>query len=224
MGKKAIKQHIIGNGNQFFCGLKNQNHIQDAFIDPEDNQLYSFDGELIDHSNMHLVCTNCLKLGLPELHNKLLNDKAIQAFRDSLPKTNRERKRLKAMNRNKRIESRKTNHSNVIYMGWNPVIDKPIMDSSRLLPLPESFQKKNEPKAMIETEEPIIELTEIIESSDTDEVIEFKDGLAVIQGFGNQYMVILKVIDSKTNIVKTESLSEWLDRESAINEAKSWAA
>lgn len=219
---KSIKQHIIGNGKKFHCGLNKRNRIKDAFIDPEDNQLYSFDGELIDHSNMHLICTSCLKLGMPELYNKLLNDKAIESFRNSLPKSNRERKRLKSINRNKRSESRKTKPFNVIYLGYNPVIESPITDPARLLPLPESFQKKeSKEKAMAITEEPIIELTEVVELDP--EIIQFTDELHVIQGFGNQYMIIFKSINDN-GIIKTESLSDWMDRESAMAEAKELAA
>jgi len=224
MGKKAIKQHIKSNGNRFYCGLNARNRIKDAFIDPEDNQLYSYEGELIDHSNMHLICTNCLKLGFPELHNRLLNDKAIESFRNSLPKSNRERKRLKSINRNKRCDSRKSKPFNVIYLGYNPIIEKPIMDPSRLLPLPESFQKKeskkqSKKKAMAKTKEPIIELTEIVNDQLEDSFIEFGNQVAIVRGFGNYWKVIYKNDDSTI-----EDLSDWIPYAAAMNEAQQLVA
>jgi hypothetical protein len=225
MGKKAIKQHIIGNSNQYFCGLTIKPHIKSSFIDPEDNILYNYDCNPINHKNMDCLCINCLKLGLPELYNKLLNDKAIESFRSSLPKSNRERKRLKSINRNKRCDSRKSKPFNVIYLGYNPIIEKPIMDPSRLLPLPESFQKKeskkkeSKKKAMAKTKEPIIELTEIVNDQLEDSFIEFGNQVAIVRGFGNYWKVIYKNDDSTI-----EDLSDWIPYAAAMNEAQQLVA
>ena len=118
---KAIKQHIINDKNSFCCGLKrNNSNIKTAFF--EDDILYDNECNPVTFESMNNICRNCLKLSHPTLFNDLLNEKAIIDYRNSLPKSNRERMKRKQVNRMKRNESFNRKH-NVIYFSYFSKVD-----------------------------------------------------------------------------------------------------
>lgn len=118
------------------------------------------------------------------------------------------------MNRNKALKAK-----NVIQLPYVPIPQKPIaliadqdwrsLDKKAKViakPKKQSLKKKNEP----------IELKEIVSidikpNDDTEEsFIGFSDGLAMVRGFGNQWMVVLN-----DGLNGTESMTDWVNRNEA---------
>ena len=213
---KQMKLHIGNDKKQFVCGLIIKDHIKQAYWDDEVNQLYDYKGDLIDHTNMNCVCTNCMKLFHPSYLNDLLNEKTIADFKAALPKTNRQRARINAKKRLNRSKAKAL--SNVIYLDYKPLPKKAIaliedkewrsMNKKAKVIKPSKKQLKAKP-----IEEKPIELTEIV-SIDTDaDCIDFGDGVAIIKGLNNDWMVVVNTDG------KTESLTSWIPYKDAFNEA-----
>lgn len=229
---KAIKQHIINKGNKLVCGLTLNDRIKTAFIDPNDGILYDTDCNPVTHKNMDSICTNCLKLYHPNHYNELIADRKYEAYKESLPKTNRIRARRKAINRRKHNIAIPAD-PNVIHLPFIPV---PITNPRLLLPAPATESKckviakpekkakaiKPMPKAKHIPAETIIELTEPVNvpMDDTEAAfIQFNPQLAIVRGFGNFWKVIWMNDDSTI-----EDLTSWIPYAAAMNEASELAA
>ena len=220
--KKGMKLHIDNGKGSYVCGLNVKNHIPEAVWDDEEKALFTMQGDPINHTNMDCVCINCMKLFHPTYLNDLLNEKAIIEYKESLPKTNRQRSRLNAkkrLNRNKALKSK-----NVIQLPFVPVPVKPIaliedkeyrnMDKkAKIIKSSKSIKPKKQ--SIKPVEEKPIELTEIVSVNMNDEMedsfIQYNEGLAMVRGFGNQWMIVLQ---DKTN--GTESLTDWINYNEAV--------
>ena len=218
--KKGMKYHIDNGKGSYVCGLNVKNHIPEVLIDDENNQLFTMEGDPINHTNYQCVCTNCIKLFHPTYLNDLLNEKAIIDYKESLPKTNRQRARLNAKKRLNRNKAKKL--SNVIQLPFVPVPVKPIaliedkeyrnMDKKAKV-IKKSIVKKPFKGTLTKKNEKPIELTEIVSigmnDGMEDSFIQYSDGLAMVRGFGNQWMVVLN------DKGFTESMTDWINRNEA---------
>lgn len=233
MGKKSMKFHIDNRNGNYVCGLKVKNHIPEAMWDDDSNALYTMQGEKIDHTNMNCVCSNCMKLFHPTYLNDLLIEKELIEYKQSLPKTNRERLRRNAMKRRNRHKKR--NQSNVIHLPYTPIPRKPIAliedqqwrelnKKAKVINKPKN-QSKSKPKKqqLKQKQEKPIDMNEIvaINGEPINEIgqIDYGNGLSIIQGPIGKWMIVF------TNDDKTiENMSGWIDYSDAHKQASELAA
>ena len=213
MAKKSMKLHINNGNGSFVCGLSIKPHIPQAAW--ESDALWNVtNGDKIDHNNYQCICTNCMKLFHPSFLNDLLIEKELIEYKASLPKSNRERARRNQSNRRNRNKRRNQSNCNVIYLPHTPIPKKPIalIEDQQWRSLDKKakvIKKANSKKHQLKAKH--IEPETIQSIVDTEEsFIQYSDGLAIVRGFGDQWMVVLQ---DQTN--GTESLSDWINRNEA---------
>lgn len=204
--KSRNKEHIVNNKTHYVCGLKINSKLPEAFIN--DGILFNSNIEKITFVNMKGICQKCLQLFHPTYKDDLINERKRLEYKMSIP-TNKRNRQLKGAIKRKSIKSNLIAPKNVIYLPYKPI---PIRDTKRLI--------EYKPHSDILIDDSIISITpnketEIIYE---DTFIQFNNGLAMIKGFNNQWQIIL----SENN--KTESLTDWLDYNTALKEIKSLAA